>query len=1423
MAEAAGPALPIVAYAADIRQALCSHSVIIVAGSTGSGKTTQLTQWCLQWGRGETGLIGHTQPRRIAARAVAERIAVETKTALGSLVGYQVRFSDRTSPQTKIKVMTDGILLAQMAADPLLRAYDTLIIDEAHERSLNIDFILGYLKQLVLRRSDLKVIITSATIEVEKFSKHFQHAPIIEVSGQRYPIEVHYLSEQEAAEPKELSERILHCIESLSLEQSGDILVFLPGERDIIDAEEVLLAAHLRHTEILPLYGRLSVEKQHRIFQSSGGRRIILATNVAETSLTVPNIKTVIDSGLARISRYNTRLKVQQLPIEPISKASAEQRKGRCGRTRQGSCYRLYTQADFLGRDDYTEPEMRRSNLASVLLKMAYLKLGDVVDFPFLSSPETRSVQDGVQLLKQLGAFDARGQLTSTGRAMAKLPFDPRLSRVLLAAQQNHCLAEMSALVAFLSIPDPKERPQDQIEQARARHQFFTDNRSDFVSALKLYKHLMKERGALSQKGFKQYCLRQFINYRRWCDWLDVEAQIREFFPTMAASFEFPTEDVVAHVHQALLRGFFDCVGRLQETGEYEGPRGIRFYIFPASALKSKPPRWIMSFGFLHTSKVFAPLVAPVLPEWIEAAAEPWLKRRYDVPLWEAEKGRVSALERSSLFGLELIADRRIPYASFDPALCRQLLIQEGLISGQVPQRLPFLEHNWALCAEIVDQEDRLRSRDLLISESEMAEFYARKLPETIIDWSALVAWLKTVPAETLLFQPADLYRRDPRDDLANFPTHLVVKGQTLPLRYHFEPGHPADGVTVILPRMAIKQFKTADFDWLVPGLLAEKVAALIKALPKVWRKVLSPAAAFAQTFMESECDRNQDLAQVLSQVFHRITGVLIPEEAWQRSALPPHLQMRFEILEADQSLIEATRCLERPLFTTVIPVVSVEAQVWKDFPSQNLPESEQIQQQGVLIECFIALDRVAEGVAIGRFEDKKQAMQAQEQALVWLWTKGLKVPPLMKTLYRKLPLSWDYTLEQLTQAVFTGVVQLSLRQPCWLIRTYEAFQAEVPSIKQGVSKVLEPLLTLLIRILTKAESLEQLWAKKKPLLDPKTRADMQQQWAELFRPAFWLEVPLKWLYRYETYLEAMGLRIEKAVLAPAKEQSQLALLHPLIAPVKASGSIEWRFLLEECRITLFAERLKTIQPISPGRLQKMMEKPVAGYTLIELCLAVALSLSIIGMGLSVTQRFLQEAARRQGDFHQALGLEKLYQSLKADMQSAGFMGCRVLGSGVSLRIEEPRARRLLEAVGSEAVWLGPYEAARAWFPLASLEPQGSILWIQSTSAAIDQGYPHVFDRCDRIRIVGSPLLDEHWLYTVHRSFHSVVWFVGQNKAGTRGIYRKSWLGQTNEMMAEINGWEWQRYERLWQLKIHLHHKPPAVLYFPRAMFSFGS
>jgi ATP-dependent helicase HrpA len=1209
--------LPVCARRDELAAAIARNQVVIVCGETGSGKTTQLPKICLSLGRGVAGLIGHTQPRRIAARAVAARIAEELDTPLGHAVGYKIRFGDHVSPDAYIKLMTDGILLAETQGDRRLDAYDTLIIDEAHERSLNIDFLLGYLKRLLPARPDLKLIITSATIDPQRFARHFDDAPVIEVSGRTYPVEIRYRPLQGGGEDdrdRDLQQAILAAADELGRETPGDILVFLSGEREIRDTAEALRKHHPPHTEILPLYARLSAAEQNRVFQPHAGRRIVLATNVAETSLTVPGIRYVIDAGTARISRYSHRAKVQRLPVEPVSQASAGQRAGRCGRVSAGVCIRLFAEDDYRNRPAFTLPEIQRSNLAAVILQMEVLGLGEVEQFPFIDPPDPRLIKDGYQTLLELGAVDEARRLLPLGRELAGLPVDPRIARMILAARDEHCLAEVLIIASALSVQEPRERPHDAQQAADQRHARFNDPRSDFLAYLKLCEHYHDQARHLSNNKLRAYCRDQFLSYLRLREWHEVHGQLLGQVKEMGMRLNQQPADYTA-IHRALLAGLLGNVGLKGEDREFLGARGIRFQVFPGSALAKKPPRWLMAAELVETARLYGRTAAGIEPEWVEQIGAHLVKRHYFDPHWEKDHGAVMGYERVTLYGLPIIAKRRIQYGSVDPVLSRALFIRHALVAGDYDSRAPFLVHNRGLIEEVETLENKARRRDILVDEETLYRFYDELLPAEVCDARGFEHWRRQAERDDpqRLFLTRDYLMRHGAGEVSaeQFPDHLDVAGARLPLSYHFEPGHPLDGVTVTVPLAMLNQLRPAQLEWLVPGLLREKIIALLKSLPKNLRRNFVPAPNFADAFLQAVTRGEGGLLPALAHHLQRMTGVAVTPDAWRPDQLPDHLRMNIKVVGNDGQTVAAGRDLarlqgdqgERAAETFArLPGGGFERERVTAWDFGKLPEQVEFARGDMRLIGYPALVVEGEHVALRLLEYAAKAEAAMHAGLRRLY--ALQLRERIKYLERNLPGVQTMCLHfaavgdcaGLRTDLVNAILERAFIGERPLPRTAEEFRRNKDLGAAQLQTVANELCGWVGEALTEyhaaARRLKQ--ANRPAWLQSVT--DIRDQLAGLIYPGFVLATPYEWLRHLTRYLKAVELRLAKLELQPARDQSLLAQIAPLWQAYRARmkderdagpAVAEFRWLLEELRVSLFAQELRTAVPVSVKRLEK--------------------------------------------------------------------------------------------------------------------------------------------------------------------------------------------------------------------------------------------
>ncbi|WP_425427696.1 ATP-dependent RNA helicase HrpA [Bowmanella denitrificans] len=1218
------PDLPVSEHRDEIAKAIAEHQVVIVAGETGSGKTTQLPKICLELGRGVRGLIGHTQPRRLAARSVANRIAEELQSQMGQAVGYKVRFTDQVSEQTYVKLMTDGILLAEMQQDRFLNQYDTIIIDEAHERSLNIDFILGYLKQLLPRRPDLKLIITSATIDPERFSRHFNHAPVIQVSGRTYPVEVRYRPLDEGEEDRDQIQGILDAVNELGRESSGDILVFLSGEREIRDTADALQKAQLRATEILPLYARLSAAEQNRIFAPHGGRRIVLATNVAETSLTVPGIKYVIDPGFARLSRYSARSKVQRLPIEAISQASANQRAGRCGRVSEGICIRLYSEQDYLGRPEFTDPEILRTNLASVILQMLALGLGNIDAFPFVQAPDSRNVNDGFRLLQELGAIqDAKGEqrarLTELGRQIARLPVDPRYARMLVEAASLGALQEVMVIAAALSIQDPRERPQDKRQAADQAHSVFHNKESDFLSYYQLWQAFRQQQKALTNNQLRKWCREHFLNYLRMREWQDIVSQLKQAIVDLGFRLNSQAAEYEP-IHQAIASGLLSHIGFKDKEREYLGARSSRFMIFPGSGVAKAAPKWVMAAELVETSRLFARDVAKIDPAWLESLSGHLAKSHYSEPYWSKKQGAVMASLRISLFGLDIVRDRRVNYSKIDPAACRELFIREALVNLDTKLDYAFLKHNQALVEQIEELEAKSRRRDILVDEEDLVAFYQRLLPATICTEAQLRKWWGKQQDKTLLnFDIEQLMRQDASHvSELDYPANWHQGNLSLALDYHFEPKDIDDGVSVLIPLPLLNQVQPTGFDWLVPGLREELVVSLIKSLPKRLRRNFVPAPDYARACVADLSQNEQPFLQALSNKLRKMTGVEVDEEEWQLQELPNHLRINFKVLDPDGKLIaqgrdlpELQAKLQGKLSKTLQKAATpeVEQQDLTNWSFGKLSEVFVNKQASFQVKAYPALVDNKQSVAIKLFDQPHVANDAHRSGLRRLLL--LNLPSPIKYLQDKLPNKAKLGLyfnpfgqikALIDDCISAAIDQLmgnnpeQIREPQQFEQLHEIIRGELNDTVLAIAIKVEKGLTLAHEIHKKLKG-------NVPLNMINAVGDIKANLDALVYAGFVTDIGTARLDDWNRYLQAIAKRLEKLPVDPSRDRQQQlivsrveeqwqAKLNKLPKGQPASqGLLEVKWMIQELRVSLFAQQLGTAYPISEKRILNHLDQ----------------------------------------------------------------------------------------------------------------------------------------------------------------------------------------------------------------------------------------
>ncbi|MFC5077575.1 ATP-dependent RNA helicase HrpB [Vibrio thalassae] len=1214
--------LPVSQKKDEIANAIENNQVVIVAGETGSGKTTQLPKICSELGRGQFGLIGHTQPRRLAARSVANRIAEEMETSLGEFVGYKVRFNDQISENTQVKLMTDGILLAEIQHDRFLNQYDTIIIDEAHERSLNIDFILGYLRELLPKRPDLKIIITSATIDPERFSKHFNDAPIIEVSGRTFPVETRYrpLSGDEDGDRDQL-EGIFEAVDELCDEGLGDILIFMNGEREIRDTADALNKRNLRDTETVPLYARLSAGEQNKIFQPHAGRRIVLATNVAETSLTVPGIKYVIDPGTARISRYSYRTKVQRLPIEPVSQASANQRKGRCGRVEEGICIRLYSEEDFESRPEFTDPEILRTNLASVILQMTALGLGDIEAFPFVEAPDKRNIQDGVRLLEELGAIndkakDPKKRLTQIGRKLARLPIDPRLARMVIEAPRLGCLKEVMVIASALSIQDPRERPSDKQQSSDDKHRRFFDAESDFLTLVNLWDYIQKQQKALSGNQFRKQCKQDYINYLRVREWQDVYFQIHQAMREMDEKLNQEPGSYQA-VHSALLVGLLSHIGvKDQEKNEYQGARNARFHIFPASGLFKKQPKWIMSAELVETSKLWGRIIAKIQPEWIEPLAKHLIKRSYSEPHWSKKRAAVMAHEKVMLYGVPIVPKRLVNYGAIDPVLSRELFVRSALVEGDWETKHAFFKQNRKLLQEVEELEHKSRRRDILVDDDELFDFYDQRVGTEVVSGRHFDTWWKAASQknkELLNFEKERLFKGDASHvtDL-DYPNFWHQGGFKLKLSYQFEPGEDSDGVTVHIPLPILNQIDSDGFDWQIPGLRHELVLSLIKALPKTLRKNFVPAPNYADAFLARVTPMEAPLLDTLEKELRRMTGVEVLRDDWNLDQLPDHLKITFRAvdhrnrkLKENRNLFELKESLKDKVQQTLSKVADddIEQQGLHTWSFGELPKVYSQKRGGFDVKAYPALVDNKDSVEIKLFEtesEQEQVMKEGQRRLLLL-----NVPSPIKYLHTNLPNKsklglyfnpYGKVLDLIDDCIACGIDKL-IEGRGGLVWDADNFEQLKERVRAELGDTVVDIAQQVETILTTAFNINKKLKGRVDLTMAFALSDIKAQIEGLIFKGFATECGWKRLPDILRYLKAIEKRMEKLPIDPNRDRMHMLkvesvaqdykeLLNKIPKGMKIPENVkEIRWMLEELRVSYFAQQLGTPYPVSDKRV----------------------------------------------------------------------------------------------------------------------------------------------------------------------------------------------------------------------------------------------
>ena len=1232
------PELPVSQRRDEIAEAIRDHQVVIIAGETGSGKTTQIPKICLDLGRGVTGQIGHTQPRRLAARTVAERIAEELGSPLGETVGYKVRFTDRSADDTLVKLMTDGILLTELGRDKQLSRYDTLIIDEAHERSLNIDFILGYLRQLLPRRPDLKVIITSATIDPERFANAFGGAPVVEVSGRTYPVEVRY---RPLPEEGDQAQAIGDAIDELAKAGPGDILVFLSGEREIRDTADAL--AGRDRLEVLPLYSRLSAADQHKVFQRrapAAACRVVLATNVAETSLTVPGIKYVIDPGTARISRYSHRTKVQRLPIEPISQASANQRKGRCGRTADGICIRLYSEEDFESRPEFTEPEILRTNLASVILQMAAIGLGDVPAFPFIDPPDARNIADGLTLLAELNAF-SDGRITGLGRRLARLPVDPRVGRMILEADRNGCVREVLIIASALSIIDPRERPTDAQQAADDKHRRFADPDSDFTAYLNLWAYLAERQRELSSSAFRRLCRADYLNYLRVREWQDLHGQLQRLAGDLGVNVDSSSAER-AVVHLSLLAGLLSQIGMKTEPArpavaargdgapgagaagrrpraEYLGARNARFAIFPGSSLARQAPDWIVAAELVETSRLWARTAARIEPEWVEPLAAHLVRRSYSEPHWEKKRGSAVALEKVTLYGVPLVTDRPVAYGRIDPPAARELFIRHALVEGDWQTNHRFFAENRRLLAEAEELEHRVRRRGLVIGEDELFAFYDARVPAEVVSAAHFDTWWKQARrADPGLLTPLpdDLLSDDAAqvstDSYPDIWTSESPALKALPLTYAFEPGSQADGVTVDVPLSRLNQLDPAEFSWQVPGLRQELITEMIRSLPKSLRRDLVPAPDVAREVLARLGEPSGDLRDAVARELRSLRGVSVPRDAWDSAKLSPHLRITVRVTEGDRALAEGKDVaeLQRELRPRLRAVLSKAAAglTRTGLTSWNFGELPTVFREGTVV-AYPALADAGQTVDVRLFET-----EAAARAAMWTGTRRLILlgaPSPVKSIAGRLStqakLALSHNPHGGVAAMFANCVSCAadflMAEAGGPARDREGFDRLSAAVRSRLHEVTYEVVTQVESALRVAHAVEsRLDDLKADAVQPAV-ADLRAQLSGLIYPGFVTATGYRRLPQLTRYLRGIERRLDKLPENPARDATNMAVARRAeqayrqavadLPPARRTDPqvTDVRWMLEELRVSLFAQTLGTLGPVSENRVLAALDR----------------------------------------------------------------------------------------------------------------------------------------------------------------------------------------------------------------------------------------
>ena len=1227
--------LPVVAKREELAEAISKHQVVIVCGETGSGKTTQLPKICLSVGRGVAGMIAHTQPRRVAARSVASRIAHELKSELGGAVGFKIRFNDKVSEHTCIKLMTDGILLAEMQGDPQLKKYDTIIMDEAHERSLNIDFLLGYFKRLLPQRPDLKLIITSATLDAERFSKHFGGAPVMRVSGRSYPVEIRYRPPQqdEEGEVEDMPQAICSALDEISIGGlRGDVLVFLPGEREIRDTAEALRKHHPKGVEILPLFSRLSAAEQDRVFKPGQQRRVVLATNVAETSLTVPNIGYVIDAGLARINRYSLRQKVEQLNIEKISRAAANQRAGRCGRVMSGVCVRLYDEEDFNARAEFTDAEIFRVSLATVILRMASLNLGEVDQFPFIEPPGSRSIADGYQLLQELGAMDEQRTLTKTGHELSKLPLDPRIARLLLAGRQQHCLSEILIIATALSLQDPRDRPQERREAADAAHQRFSDERSDFLAYLKIWAWFQQAvQHKKSNRKLADLCRELFLSPLRLREWHDLHQQLHAQVTEMGMLREAAlivegatvSQELYVRIHKALLTGLLGNIGmKSVEDMHYLGARGIKFFIAPNSVLAKKGAKWVMAAELTETHKLYARCVARIEPQWLEEIGDHLIKRHYYDPHWEKKAAQVAAWERSVLYGLVINPKKRVHFGSMNPEESREVFIRQALLAGEFNTNAPFFAHNQKLIRDIEALEHKARRPDVLVDDELIFAFYDARIPAGIHNGAAFEHWCKEAERgnpKLLFLKKDDLMRHEAAGITTDqFPPRLVMNGVSYALNYHFAPGKSDDGVMLTVPQALLNQVSASRCEWLVPGLLSEKVAQLLKTLPQKLRRHLVPFPEFAAEFCKAVQPSDTPLLQAIARYIREQKQLDTPLDAFRMEQLPQHLSMIFRVVDEHGRQLGMARSFAQlrgehaPKAAATASATAAREETksaatkserYTEWRFGEFIDTAHEQRAGQRVTVFNALYDEGDAVTLRTYDTREEAQTIHRKGLSRMFMLALKeqvkyleknLPDMQKLAMQFLPFG---SQQDLQRQIFAVTFERCCLVEPWPSNENE-FAARARDAKSRLNLVAQEIARLVGGVLTEYHALQ----KSLPAFKAHGQAtqDIKQQLEWLLGKEWIAHAPYERMQHLPRYLKAINVRLEKLRANPARDAQQLSQLLPLQQQWQRRLSQQqherdpkledFGWLLQELRVSLFAQELKTPVIVSVKRLEKALE-----------------------------------------------------------------------------------------------------------------------------------------------------------------------------------------------------------------------------------------